>query len=79
MNILIAAPLSALSVGILNGIPLFYQLPTGKEMDFVTSYMDGFSGFVTSWYLMFLTGAIFGKVMEDSGTPEIVSHWIIKK
>lgn len=79
VNLLIAAPLSALSVGILNGIPLFSQLATGKEMDFVTSYMDGFSGFVTSWYLMFLTGAIFGKVMEDSGAAESVSHWIIKK
>ncbi|RIM09405.1 GntP family permease, partial [Staphylococcus cohnii] len=75
VNLLIAAPLSALFVGVLNGIPLFSQLATGKEMDFVTSYMDGFSGFVTSWYLMFLTGAIFGKVMEDSGAAESVSHW----
>ncbi|MFQ3852720.1 GntP family permease [Staphylococcus parequorum] len=79
VNLLIAAPLSALFVGVLNGLPLFSQLATGKEMDFVTSYMDGFSGFVTSWYLMFLTGAIFGKVMEDSGAAESVSHWIIKK
>ena len=79
MNLLIAAPLSALIVGVFNGLPLFSQLAVGKQTDFVTSYMDGFSGFVTSWYLMFLTGAIFGKVMEDSGAAESVSHWIIKK
>lgn len=79
MNLLIVAPISALFVAILNGLPLFSQLATGKETDFVTSYMNGFSDFITSWYLMFLTGAIFGKVMEDSGAAESVSHWIIKK
>ena len=32
-----------------------------------------------SWYLMFLTGAIFGKVMEDSGAADSVSKWIVSK
>jgi H+/gluconate symporter-like permease len=79
MNLLIVAPLSALVVAVLNGVPLFSQFAAEGEVDFISAYMDGFAGFITSWYLMFLAGAIFGKVMEDSGTAESVSHWIVSK
>jgi len=79
MNLLIVAPLSALFVAVLNGIPIFPQFASEGQSDFITSYMDGFAGFITSWYLMFLAGAIFGKVMEDSGAAESVSHWIVSK
>lgn len=79
MNLLVVAPLSALFVAVLNGLPLFPQLAAEGQADFVTGYMDGFAGFITSWYLMFLAGAIFGKVMEDSGAAESVSNWIVSK
>lgn len=79
MNLLIAAPLSALAVALLSQLPLFPQLAEEGAANFVTNYMGGFSGFIASWYLMFLTGAIFGKVMEDSGAAESVSKWIVSK
>lgn len=79
MNLLVVAPLSAVFVALLNGLPLFPQLAAEGQADFVTSYMDGFAGFITSWYLMFLAGAIFGKVMEDSGAADSVSQWIVSK
>lgn len=79
MNLLVVAPLSAVFVAVLNGLPLFSQLSADGTPDFVTSYMEGFSGFITSWYLMFLAGAIFGKVMEDSGAADSVSAWIVSK
>lgn len=79
MNLLIAAPLTALFVAILNGLPLLPQLATEGSVNFLTNYMTGFTGFIASWYLMFLTGAIFGKVMEDSGAADSVSKWIVKK
>lgn len=79
MNLLVVAPLAAVFVAVLNGLPLFSQLSTDGTPDFVSSYMDGFSGFITSWYLMFLAGAIFGKVMEDSGAADSVSAWIVSK
>ncbi|AZV45379.1 GntP family permease [Peribacillus asahii] len=79
MNLLIVAPISALFVAVLNGVPLFPQFAAKGEVDFITGYMSGFAGFITSWYLMFLAGAIFGKVMEDSGAAESVSHWIVSK
>ena len=79
MNLLVVAPLSALVVAVLNGVPIFPQFAGEDQADFVSSYMDGFAGFITSWYLMFLAGAIFGKVMEDSGAAESVSHWVVSK
>lgn len=79
MNLLIAAPLSALFVAVLSGLPLFPQLAEEGAANYVTNYMGGFSGFIASWYLMFLTGAIFGKVMEDSGAADSVSKWIVEK
>ncbi len=79
MNLLIAAPLTALFVAVLNGLPIFPQLAEEGAATFLTNYMTGFTGFITSWWLMFLTGAIFGKVMEDSGAADSVSQWVVSK
>ncbi|WP_226659064.1 GntP family permease [Pseudalkalibacillus hwajinpoensis] len=79
MNLLLAAPFSAFIVAIFSQIPIFPQLAEEGEASFLTNYMTGFSGFIMSWYLMFLFGAIFGKLMEDSGAADSVSKWIIDK
>jgi H+/gluconate symporter-like permease len=79
MNLLVVGPLSALFVAVLSGMEIFPQLAEEGEANFVGSYMGGFSSFVTSWYLMFLLGAIFGKVMEDSGAADSVSKLIVDK
>lgn len=79
MNLLIAAPLTALLVGVFNGLPLFPQLVEEGAANFLTNYMGGFTSFIASWWLMFLAGAIFGKVMEDSGAADSVSQWIVSK
>ncbi|SIT80058.1 GntP family permease [Edaphobacillus lindanitolerans] len=79
LNLLIVAPLAALFVALMNGLPLFPQLAKEGAPDYLTGYMEGFSGFILSWYLMFLAGAIFGKVMEDSGAADAVSKWIVEK
>ncbi|MBE4908360.1 GntP family permease [Bacillus luteolus] len=79
MNLLVAGPLCALFVAVLSGLPLFPQLAPDGGANLVTNYMTGFSGFVASWYLMFLLGSIFGKVMEDSGAADSVSKWVVDK
>ncbi|AND41850.1 GntP family permease [Cytobacillus oceanisediminis] len=79
MNLLVVGPLSALFVALFSGMPLFPQLAGEGEANLVGNYMSGFSGFVTSWYLMFLLGAIFGKVMEDSGAADSVSKMVVDK
>lgn len=79
MNLLVAGPLCALFVAVLSGLPLFPQQVADGEANLVANYMSGFAGFVTSWYLMFLLGSIFGKVMEDSGAADSVSKWVVEK
>ncbi|WP_218353987.1 GntP family permease [Alteromonas lipotrueiana] len=74
MNLFIAAPLCALLVAVTNQIPVF----TG-DSNFVGLYMNGFSGFIASWFFMFLLGAIFGKFMEDTGAADSVARWIVSK
>ena len=55
MNLFIAGPLSALVVALTSGMPLFPQLVKEGEANFVGNYMSGFTGFIASWYLMFLS------------------------
>jgi len=75
MNLLIAAPLCALVVALTGGLDLLSLSDTA----FVNQYMGGFAGFVQSWFLMFLLGSIFGKVMEDTGCAQSVSHYLVEK
>lgn len=79
VNILIGGPISALFVAVLSGLPLFPQLVAEGAPNFVTSYMTGFTSFILAWYLMFLLGAVFGKVMEDSGAADSVAKWFVGK
>ncbi|MGQ8364002.1 GntP family permease [Glaciecola sp. 1036] len=74
MNLFIAAPFCAAIVAATNGLAFF----TG-DANFVTTYMSGFTGFIASWFFMFLLGALFGKFMEDSGAAESLARWIVGK
>lgn len=74
MNLFIAAPLCALIVALTSGIPVFIG-----DINFVATYMQGFSGFIASWFFMFLLGSLFGKFMEDTGSADAVAGWIVNK
>ncbi|AGH45277.1 GntP family permease [Paraglaciecola psychrophila] len=74
MNLFIAAPLCALIVALTSGLPIFIG-----DINFVTNYMQGFSGFIASWFFMFLLGSLFGKFMEDTGAADSLARWIISK
>ena len=79
MNLFIATPLCALLLALTSGIPLLAPLAAGSQPDLVSAYMTGFTGFIASWFFMFLLGSIFGKLMEDSGAASSVSRWITGK
>ncbi|RDV24594.1 GntP family permease [Alteromonas aestuariivivens] len=74
MNLFIAAPLCALLVALSGGMPVFVG-----DTNFVSTYMSGFSGFISAWFFMFLLGALFGKFMEDTGAADSVARWIVDK
>ena len=79
MNLLIAAPLTAIIVALTGGLSLFPVEETQTSANFIQSYMAGFSGFSASWFFMFLLGALFGKLMEDSGSADSIAQWIVSK
>ena len=56
VNLLIAAPLTAFFVALLSGMAIFPQLANEGDANFLNSYMSGFSGFIASWFIMFLLG-----------------------
>ncbi|MCG6795639.1 GntP family permease [Geobacillus stearothermophilus] len=71
INIIIAALISSVLVALTGGLNL--------EKALMESYMTGFTGYFASWFLIFLAGAIFGKVMEDTGSADSIAHWVKEK
>ena len=76
VNLFISAPLCAVVVALSSGVPLFQ---VSEQASFVSGYMSGFAGFVQAWFLMFLLGSLFGKLMEDSGAADSVARYIVNK
>jgi H+/gluconate symporter-like permease len=72
ISVLILAPILALLAAFIGGGTAL--LPTYTEV-----FMTGLAGFVKSFFPLFLLGAIFGKVMDDSGAAKAIAHTISKK
>ncbi|MBV1757200.1 MAG: GntP family permease [Dethiosulfatibacter sp.] len=70
MSIIWIAPICAMVVAVFGGLEL---LPA-----YTDSYMTGFVGFAKAWFPVFMLGAVFGKVMDDSGAAKAVAHAVIK-
>ena len=45
---------------------------------FTTSFAGSFTSFAGQWFLMFTLGAIFGKLMEDSGASVSIANAIVR-
>lgn len=70
MSIIWIAPICAMVVALTGGLAL---LPT-----YTGAYMDGFVSFTKSWFPTFMFGAIFGKIMDESGAAKSIAVWITK-
>lgn len=79
MSLFVATPLCALVVALTSGIALLPPLASQDQPDLITQYMNGFTGFIASWFFIFLLGSLFGKMMEASGGADSVSRWIITR
>lgn len=69
MSIIWVAPICAMVVAVFGGIGL---IPA-----YTDNYMTGFVGFAKSWFPVFMLGAIFGKIMDESGAARAVAHWVV--
>lgn len=79
VNLFIATPVCAAVVAVSGGLPLLPVDGASADIDLLSTYMQGFTGFFASWFFMFLLGSIFGKIMQDSGAAESVARWVIAR
>lgn len=70
VNIIIGAIISSVIVALTGGLRLDTAL-----MD---NYMTGFTGYFASWFFVFLLGAIFGKIMQETKSADSIAQWIKK-
>lgn len=72
ITVLILAPVLALLAALFSGgVPL---LPTYTEV-----FMSNLAGYLKTNFPVFMLGAIFGKVMDDTGAAKAIAHYIASK
>ena len=70
-SILLLAPLSALIAALLAGQPLL--------ANWTQTFMSNAAGFVAQFFPIFLVGALFGKLMEASGSVEAIAKYLTER
>ena len=70
-SVLLLAPAAALIGAAFSGEPLLAHL--------TQTFMDGAARFVAQFFPIFLLGAVFGKLMEDSGSVSAIADYMTKR
>ena len=70
-SILLLAPAAALLAAFASGEPLLAHL--------TQVFMTGAAQFLAQFFPLFLLGALFGKLMEDSGSVEVIARYMTEK
>ncbi|WP_341646420.1 GntP family permease [Thauera sp. SDU_THAU2] len=73
LSVLLLAPLLALLAVLLSGEAALL-LPTYTQV-----FMKAMGGYVIQFFPLFLLGALFGKLMDDSGSARAIAHAIVAK
>ena len=73
INVLILAPLLALLALLFAG-DIHLLLPTYTQV-----FMKAMGGYVIQFFPLFLLGALFGKLMDDSGSARAIAQGIVAK
>ena len=68
-SVIVVAPIFALCAAVLSGLPI---MPSYTEL-----FMGKAVVYIKSFFPVFLLGAIFGKVMEDTGLAKSIAKWLI--
>jgi H+/gluconate symporter-like permease len=76
INVLILAPMLALLAVLFQGI-------SGATAPLLGTYtqvfMTSLGDYLIKYFPLFMLGAIFGKLMDDSGSAHAIAHWIVVK
>src|SRR3954471_10234436 len=70
-SVLLLAPASALIAALSSGEPLLAH--------WTQTFMGSAARFVASFFPLFLLGALFGKLMEDSGAVTAIAEWMTSR
>ncbi len=70
-SVLVLAPLAALIVALASGEPLLAH--------WTQTFMLAAAGFIAQFFPLFLVGAIFGKLMDDSGSVAEITRFMTEK
>src|SRR5215471_8354910 len=70
-SVLFLAPLAAMVTALFSAEPLLAHL--------TQTFMGSAAGFFGQFFPLFLLGAVFGKLMEDSGSVTAIARFITKK
>ena len=73
INVLILAPLLALLAVIFSG-------ESDRLLGTYTQvFMHSLGGYVIKYFPLFMLGAIFGKLMDESGAAKTIAYWLIRQ
>ncbi len=75
LSLFLTTPICAAVIALTGGIPL---LTSDGSENLLTGYAVGFATFFKDWFFMFLLGALFGQLMENTGAAQSIAHWIVK-
>ncbi|WP_374929858.1 GntP family permease [Kytococcus sedentarius] len=70
-SIILLAPVTALVAGIFAGAPLMAM--------YTQVFMPAMGGFLITYFPLFLLGALFGKLMNDSGSAYSIARFIVER
>lgn len=73
VSVIIAGPLAAMTIIVTNGMDFFPSL-IGAE----NSYLTGLTGYIVSFFAIFLLGAVFAKIIDVSGAALSISKGVLK-
>ena len=69
VTVLVLGPLCALLAVLLAGAPLLAS--------YTQVFMPALGRFIVAFFPLFLLGAVFGKLMEDSGSARSIAQWLV--
>src|SRR5215470_11000639 len=70
-SVLLLAPAAALLAALMSGEPLLAH--------WTETFMGAAAGFLAAFFPLFLLGALFGKLMEDSGSVSAIANFMTEK
>lgn len=71
LPVLLLAPMMALVAALLSATPLMAS--------YTQIFMPAMGSFLIRFFPLFLLGALFGKLMEDTGSAHALAEWIVAK